>query len=255
MKILLTNDDGIYAEGMEQLVELVRPLGHELAIVAPKTNRSGAGHAITLWREIEIRKIDPLHGVNECWYVDGTPVDAVKFALGNGIIKPDFIISGINNGPNMGRNIHYSGTVGAALEALFHGIPSVALSVENWSEPLWEPALQYGRIVLEKAFALKASLKEGTPPFLLNANFPDLHADKVKGIKVTKQGLSGFEEKFFPSEGGAPHQYFLAGEITLPDTDPDIDSVAVSEGYVSVTALHPYISCTHIDAELAEVFK
>ncbi len=254
MKILLTNDDGIYAEGMNQLVELLRPLGHEMTIVAPHKNNSGAGHAITLWREVEIRKIDPLPGIPERWYVDGTPVDAVKFALGNHIVAPDLVVSGINNGANMGRNIFYSGTVGAALEAQFHNVCSVALSVHNWSEPLWEPALVYGRQIVARALEL-AQERKGGAPFLLNANFPDLPAAQVKGIRLTRQGLSGFVEKFFPSKGGTPHHYFLAGELTAPDTAPEIDTVAVADGYVSVTPLYPQITSETDLAALRDTFN
>lgn len=243
MKILLTNDDGIYAEGMCQLVELMRPLGHELTVVAPHKNNSGAGHAITLWREVEIRKIEPVPGISERWYVDGTPVDAVKFALGNHIIAPDLVVSGINNGPNMGRNTFYSGTVGAALEAQFHGICSVALSVHNWSEPLWDPAITHGRTIIKHAVELAQERKrDGGQPFLLNANFPDLPAAQIKGFRATRQGQSGFVERFYPSEGGKPHHYFLAGDLTAPDTDPQIDTVAVSEGYISITPLYPQIT-------------
>lgn len=244
MKLLLTNDDGIYAEGMQKLIELALPLGHEMIVVAPHKNNSGAGHAITLWREVEIRKIDPLAGTTESWYVDGTPVDAVKFALGNGIAKPDLILSGINNGPNMGRNIFYSGTVGAALEGLFHNLSAVAFSVENWSEPLWEPAVTIGRKIaqeaLEQALRRKTS---GGEPFLWNVNFPDRPSEQVKGIRLTRQGRSGFAEKFFPSQGGTPHHYFLAGEVTFPDTEEDIDTVAVAAGHVSLTPLHPQMNC------------
>ncbi len=252
MKILLTNDDGIYAEGMEKLVELMLPLGHELYIVSPKRNNSGAGHAITLWREVEIRKLDPLKGIRERWFVDGTPVDAIKFALGNGIVRPELIVSGINNGPNMGRNIFYSGTVGAALEALFHDISSVALSVENWSEPLWEPAIIYGRKIVEKAIDLVRNNKDNT--FLLNANFPDLPASEIKGTRLTRQGVSGFAEKFYPSKGGTPHHYFLAGEITMPDTDGYIDAIAVSEGYISITPLYPQLTSEEVLKKFAGCF-
>lgn len=256
MKILMTNDDGIFAEGMKKLVETLVPLGHELAIVAPHKNNSGAGHSITLWREVEIRKIEPLEQIAERWYVDGTPVDAVKFALGNHIIQPDLIVSGINNGPNMGRNIYYSGTVGAALEGLFHNISAVALSVENWSEPLWEPAVHFGRKIVEQALLLARERQiNGGPAFLLNVNFPDLPTEKVKGIRLTRQGQSGFVEKFYPSEGGAPHHYFLAGEVTLPDADSEIDTVAVTEGYVSVTPLDWQITCQKGMADFKSVFE
>ena len=252
MKILLTNDDGISAPGMEALLELAGELEHEIYVVAPKHNKSGVGHGITLGKEIEIVKSDlyTQHIVKESWQVAGTPVDAVKFAIGNNIVKPDLIISGINSGPNMGRNIFYSGTVGAAMEGVFHGVPSVALSVYNWENPNWKPAIHYGREIVLEMIGYINKLDD-IAPFLLNVNFPDLEIDAVKGVRLTKQGRSGFKERFFPAQSGEDNLFYLDGEMTQPDTETHYDFVSVKEGYISASTLIPELNC----GDLYENFK
>lgn len=241
MKILLTNDDGIDAPGMGQMLELLAPFPCEIGVFAPKRNQSGVGHAITLGREIEIVP-HPLRG-REGWRVDGTPADAVKFALDNGMFTPDLVLSGINGGPNMGNNIHYSGTVGAALEAYIHNVPALALSVENMDAPRWEPAIVWGRKILEKIWGRVEKKRPGARAFLLNVNFPDIPAAAVKGVKLTRQGDNGFAEKFFPSPSGKENHYVLAGEMVFPDTAADVDTVAVRDGWVSLSPLHARLNC------------
>ncbi len=255
MKILLTNDDGISAAGMKCLVEMVVGLGHELYVVAPKRNRSGVGQGITLGKNIEIIRSD-LHSshevVQECWSVDGNPADAVKFALGNKIVKPDLVLSGINSGPNLGRNVFYSGTVGAAMEGVFHGVTSIALSVFNWQEPKWEPAVHFGREIVLKVIAMIEDDIEDIPAFLLNVNFPDKEISDVKGIRLTKQGLSGFVEKFHPDKEGEKDMFYLDGDMTEPDTDEYSDFVSVKNGYVSASTFIPDINSNHVYEALSK---
>ena len=255
MKILLTNDDGIGAAGMEQLVDMVSGFGHEIYIVAPKNNRSGVGQGITLGKTIEIKRND-LHEahnfVREAWSVDGNPADAVKYALGNNIVTPDLVLSGINSGPNMGRNIFYSGTVGAAMEGVFHGITSIALSVFNWESPKWEPAIHFGRVIVKKVIELIELGLDELPPFLLNVNFPDVDIDDVKGIRLTKQGLSGFVERFHPCSSGEEDMFYLDGEMTEPDKDEFTDLVSVRNGYVSASTFIPDVNSHKVYEALAE---
>lgn len=255
MKILLTNDDGIEAAGMRCLVRLVAELGHEVFIVAPKTNRSGVGQAITLGRTIEIKRSD-FHDdydfVKEAWSVDGNPADAVKYALGNRIVMPDLILSGINSGPNLGRNIFYSGTVGAAMEGVFHNITSVALSVFNWQHPRWEPAIHYGRLIVRKIIDMVQNGADELPAFLLNVNFPDVDINDVKGIRLTKQGCSGFVEKFHPCKEGMEDMFYLDGEMTEPDTDEYTDLISVKNGYVSASTFVPDVNSHSVFKTLHE---
>lgn len=242
-KILLVNDDGINAEGMARSIEMFSTLSCELAVFAPRTNQSGVGHAITLFREIEIIQLPEIMGVKTRWQIDGTPVDAIKFALDNAMFIPDLVVSGINNGPNMGNNIHYSGTVGAALEAEFHGINSLALSVENYQNPRWEPAIIWGRKIIADVLAIIANAPKTAPTFLLNINFPDIPSEQVKGIKLTRQGRCGFKEEFFPSAENRPNYFRLDGEMIYPDTADDIDTNAVRAGFVSLTPLNSLMNC------------
>ena len=255
MKILLTNDDGISAIGMEYLVELVAGFGHEVYVVAPKKNRSGAGQSISLGRKVEIRRCE-LHTkhefVQESWSVDGNPADAVKYALGNEIVKPDLLLSGINSGPNLGRNIFYSGTVGAAMEGVFHGVTSIALSAYNWEKPKWEPAVHYGRIIVSRVLKLLETGAEALPAFLLNVNFPDLEISEVKGVRLTRQGCSGYMERFHPCTDGEEDMYYLDGIMTEPDTDESTDFLSVKNGYVSASAFIPDITSSAIHRFLSE---
>ncbi len=249
MKILLSNDDGIGAAGMEYLVDLVSDFGHEVYIVAPKRNRSGAGQSISLGKTIEIRRSE-LHNehdfVRESWSVDGNPADAVKYALGNLVVQPDLLLSGINSGPNMGRNIFYSGTVGAAMEGVFHGVPSVALSAYNWEYPKWDAAVHYGRRIVGMVLEMIESGLGDLPAFLLNVNFPDLDIDEVRGIRLTRQGMSGFMEKFHPCKQGEKDMFYLDGEMTEPDTDEFSDFISVKNGYVSASTFVPDINSNQV---------
>ncbi|GHV23757.1 5'-nucleotidase SurE [Planctomycetales bacterium] len=235
MKILLTNDDGIDAPGLRHSVEMLAPFNAELAIFAPKRNHSGAGHSITLWREIEILLLEPRDGVPTRWQIDGTPIDAVKFALDNQNFAPDLVVSGINNGENIGTGIYYSGTTQAALEAYFHRVPALALSVENYRHPRYDTAAHWGRIILEKILPLIAG--GAAQPFVLNVNVPDCDAAAVKGLRVTRQSNASFREKFHPSRDGRPNHYYLDGVMTPAETAPDFDLIALRAGYVSITPL------------------
>ena len=135
MEILVTNDDGIHAEGLRALAKALRPLGH-VTVIAPDREQSATSHALTLHRPLRIKKVE-----EDVLSVDGTPTDCVLLGV-HGFLKqkPDLVVSGINHGPNMGNDTSYSGTVAAAVEGTFLGIPSVALSLATWKEADFEPA-------------------------------------------------------------------------------------------------------------------
>jgi 5'-nucleotidase len=249
MKILLTNDDGIDAPGLQKSVEMLAPLGAELAIFAPKRNHSGASHSITLWREIEIVRAAPRAGVAASWQIDGTPVDAVKFALDNENCSPDLVVSGINNGENIGDGISYSGTVHAAVEAAFHRVPALALSIENYCHPRWDTAIYWGRKIIE---TLLPHL--GGAPFLLNANIPDFAPDSVRGIRATRKSNASFREKFYPSRAGTSNHYYLDGVRTTDETAADLDIIALRSGYVSLTPLQFPLTALNELPHFAEIF-
>ena len=233
MRILLTNDDGINSPGLHALWREVRKVA-EVVIVAPATEQSAVGHAITLsypLRIEEVRKDGSIYG----YAVNGTPADCVKIAVSTFLKEtPDIVISGINLGPNTGTNVIYSGTVSAATEGTILGIPSVAISLTTFTDPYYGYAAKL-------ACTLAAAVHEhGLPEStLLSVNVPNVREKDIAGIRITRQGKSKFKEFFdkrIDPKGGT--YYWLAGEMVDADESADSDHAAVRENFVSITPLH-----------------
>ncbi|MFQ6614410.1 MAG: 5'/3'-nucleotidase SurE [Fidelibacterota bacterium] len=231
--ILLTNDDGIYAMGIYALWEAITPLG-EVAIVAPDTEKSAVGHAITIADPIRTQPVNRRSGF-EGVAVTGTPADCVKIAVRSLLDrKPDLIISGINAGANVGNNIIYSGTVSAATEGTMLGIPSIAVSLNSFKGRHWESAQKYARLFAART--LERSLPPGT---LLNINVPDLPLEEIRGIKPARQGHVYFEDRFDKREDPRGRRYYwMTGEIVDPSEGEEADSVLLHQGYATVTPIH-----------------
>lgn len=237
-KILVTNDDGVYAPGIFALWEAMCALG-EVSVVAPESEKSAVGHAITISDPIRIETVSKRNGLSG-YAVKGTPSDCVKVAV-NGLLKtrPDIVVSGINAGANVGNNIIYSGTVSAATEGTMLGIPSVAFSLD---------ALRGGDFTSTESIVqriIRAVLKNGLPPgVLLNVNIPDKPINQQKGIKVTRQGSLYIRDTLDGREDPRGRQYFwMTGEKVDEDQNPEFDGVALEEGYVSVTPIHYQLTC------------
>ncbi len=239
--ILLTNDDGIHAEGLRKLTSAAAKLGR-VRIVAPENEQSAVGHSITLYDPIkahEVTKDGHFYGYG----IGGTPADSVKLAVHSLLPRlPDLVISGINNGANLGINVLYSGTVSAATEAAILGVPAMAVSLAQRKDPPFDWALAH--IETLGAWVLKCGLPQGVA---LNVNIPAIPPDQIRGFKLTRQGLSKFRESFEQREDPRGNRYYwLAGEATAAETDQGVDVTAVKDGYVSVTPLfydltaHPY---------------
>ncbi|MBI4364940.1 MAG: 5'/3'-nucleotidase SurE [Candidatus Latescibacteria bacterium] len=228
MDILVTNDDGIHAEGLRALRRALRPLGN-LTVIAPDREQSAASHALTLHRPLRIKKVE--EGVLS---VDGTPTDCVLLGVhGFSKRKPGLVVSGINHGPNMGNDTSYSGTVAAAIEGTFLGIPSVAISLATWNSASFEPA---GAVVhdLIKAF-LAHGLGEGT---CLNVNIPPIARSEMKGVRVTRLGKRVYRDVIVEkTDPRGKAYYWIGGEEPTWEEDELSDFNAVSERYVSVTPL------------------
>jgi len=203
----------------------------EVSVVAPDAERSAAGHAITTMTPLRVKQValeDGLVG----YAVNGTPADSVKLAVG-AILgeRPDLVVSGINLGPNTATNIIYSGTVSAATEGRILGIPSIAVSLGTFNDPIWETAAGYAIRVAEQVLA------RGLPPkILLNVNVPNLPAAEVKGVRVTRQGESAYEERFDSRTDprGVPY-YWAAGTYRMSDVEEGTDALALDRGFVSIT--------------------
>jgi 5'-nucleotidase len=233
--ILLTNDDGIQATGLRVLAEVLADFAR-ISIVAPSREQSGAAQSLTLRQPIICHPI----AENE-WAVDGTPADCVIVALHKLLTeKPDMLISGINFGSNLGENVYYSGTVGAAREGALHHIPSLAMSLcSKKAEVKFEPAARVARHIAELI------LKEGLPDqVLLNVNVPE---PWTGGVKFTRQSKKITRNQL--SEGKDPRgrSYFWLFEQRIDkDVAPDSDYAAIFEGAVSVTPLH--LDPTHTES-------
>lgn len=236
MLILLTNDDGIYAEGINALRRVMEEVeGAEVWAVAPDRERSASGHAITFHRPLFPLPADIAGARVPCYSVSGTPADCAKLAM-EALLprKPDLVISGINHGYNVGTDVFYSGTVSAALEGPILGVPAIAVSMEARRSASFELAAQFTRSLALKVLA--EGLPEGT---LLNVNVPAVEADALRGVRVTKVGRRLYQNQWDRRVDPRGRTYFwLAGEVMELDNDADSDVTAVEEGYTSVTPIH-----------------
>ena len=250
MRILLTNDDGINAPGMAVLEEIARELSDDVWICAPAEENSGAGHSLTLHLPVRLRE----HGPKR-YSVTGTPTDAVNLALQKLFAdhKPDLVLSGVNNGENLGDDVTYSGTISAAMEGALAGIHAVALSqaIRGDAGYGFDAARGWAARVLRPL--LDAPMARRT---VVNVNFPSIAAGDVRGIRVVRQGFHDYGRGSL-LEGvdprGRPYFWFGLHDIEH-SLDHGTDLEAVSEGFVSVTPLH--VDLTHYSslASLAERF-
>lgn len=236
MHILVTNDDGIMAPGLLELAKTMTKLG-EVIVVAPTEEKSATGHGITVHQPLRIKEFH-LPGIGQAWAVTGTPADCVKLGLKELVSKEcSLVISGINNGPNLGTDVLYSGTVSAAIEGVLLGIPSIAVSLASYEADDYKLSAEVALFVAEQLYANKETLP---PDTLLNINVPSVPRERLKGYKVTKLGIREYENVFDKRTDprGRPY-YWLAGDI-IPsrEEDPEIDLVAVEYNFVSVTPIH-----------------
>lgn len=228
--ILVTNDDGITAPGIKNLIEAASGLG-KVVVVAPDKAQSGMGHAITIGQPLRMDKVD-LFGDIEAWQTSGTPVDCVKLAVDKILHrKPDLCISGINHGANHSINVIYSGTMSAAMEASIESIPSIGFSLLDYNfDADFSAAKHYAHEIIKTV--LTNNLDKH---LLLNVNIPSVPLKKLKGIKVCKQAYAKYKEEF--TERIDPHgkkYYWLTGEFINFDKNKDTDVWALKNNYVSL---------------------
>jgi 5'-nucleotidase len=228
--ILITNDDGITAPGIRNLIEAVKDLG-KVVVVAPDKPQSGMGHAITIGVPLRLHKVNMFDGI-EAYQCTGTPVDCVKLAVDKVLhSKPDICLSGINHGANHSINVIYSGTMSAAVEAAIESIPSVGFSLLDYSiDADFRAARIYVRQIVEQ-------MLKGVPDkhCVLNVNIPIATPEEIKGVKICRQAYAKYEEDFL--ERDDPHgrkYYWLTGEFVNFDEGKDTDVWALANKYVSV---------------------
>ena len=233
MRILVSNDDGISSPGIFALVRELKKIG-EVHVVAPDRQQSAVGHAITMnypLRTVPFYKGDEFFG----YAIDGTPADAVKLAV-KFLLKdpPDLVVSGINHGSNTAINILYSGTVSAATEGTILGFPSIAVSLTTYEDADFSYAARFAARLVQ--LVVEHGLPRGT---LLNVNVPAVPEGEIRGVKLTRQGESSWDDTFDVRRDPANREYFwLTGKMNVTDTDPETDQIAIREKFVSVTPIH-----------------
>ena len=237
-RILVTNDDGINAPGLDALIDIASQLSRDVWVVAPEFNQSGAGHSLSLTHPVRARQLSETK-----FALEGTPTDCVLFAVKH-LLKdrrPQIVLSGVNRGSNLADDVTYSGTIAGAMEGCLLGIPSIAFSLAyTHPHPLkWETPTSHGAEVARRV------LSGGIPRnVFVNVNFPDVTADAVKGTRVTRQGVRAFggyiDERTDPRGG---RYYWIAYAPGEHDRDEESDITAVRGGYISVTPLH--LDLTH----------
>ena len=238
MKILLTNDDGIHAPGLFALFRALKS-DHELTIVAPESEMSAVGHAITLTLPLRVQEVKK-NGSFYGYAVTGTPADCVKIAVQELLDgPPDIILSGINPGANVGVNILYSGTVSAATEGAFLGVRSAAISLNTRQNPDFRFAARFSKEIIR--FMMDSELKDGTA---LNVNIPAVPREKIAGVCFARQGTSRFEERFERrSDPRGNVYYWLSGETPIEDGNAEADSIALKENKITITPIHYNLTC------------
>ena len=251
--ILITNDDGISAPGIRNLVEAVKGLG-KVVVVAPDKPQSGMGHAITIGNPLRLHPMHHLFEGVEAWQCSGTPVDCVKLAVDKVLRrKPDLCLSGINHGANHSINVIYSGTMSAAVEAAIESIPSIGFSLLDYSvEADFTAARRYVRIIVEQIL--------NHPPMdkhlILNVNFPAVPDSLIKGIKVCRQAYAKYEEDFIErNDPNSKKYYWLTGKFVNFDKGRDTDVWALEHNYVSVVPVQFDMTNYVLKSKLEKTWK
>lgn len=232
MRVLLTNDDGIHAEGLRALYDALRQ-DHAVDVVGPETEMSAVGHAITLSSPLRVQRVYK-GGSFFGHSVNGTPADCVKIAVKELLDHPPHVIvSGINLGRNVGMDILYSGTVCAATEGAFLGFPSAAISLDTRQNPDFRFAAGFGRAVLR--FISEHGLGDGTA---LNVNIPSVPPEEIAGVSFVRQGTARFEEHFESRNDPRGNVYYwLSAETAIENGHPDTDSMALKANRITITPI------------------
>lgn len=248
MNILLVNDDGVTAPGILCAARYLSQ-EHFVIVVAPESEQSAVGHGITLRLPLWARRL----GINEpfeMYAVSGTPADCVKIGLDviykNKRLTPDVVISGINRGENLGTDVVYSGTVSGALEGAIAGVPSIAISVADFKDPIYETGAKF-LLKFLKEFDLNLIPRYTA----LNINVPSIPYEELRGWKITRQSKRRYEDYFETRVDPYGREYYwMLGDIIEDDPDPKADYKAIQERYVSVTPISIFMTNEELLKEL-----
>lgn len=241
MKLLLSNDDGILARGLGVLERAAERIG-DVFVVAPDREQSATSHSLTMHHPLR-----PVPITDTRWQVDGTPTDCVMLAIEALMpARPDFVLSGINHGPNMGEDVLYSGTVAAAMEGLVLGVPAIAFSFAGSvlrADALLDDHVQ----TVERIVRHITTLPALPPSTLFNVNIPPIASEQVQGVRLTRLGRRVFSDSLTKMKDpwGRPIYWIGGGSVNWTASSADSDFQAIADGYVSVTPLH--LDLTHRD--------
>lgn len=253
MRILLTNDDGVRAAGMQVLRRIAAHLSDDVWVVAPESEQSAASRGVSLHNPVRLKKLE-----DKVYAVTGTPTDSVIVAMRDVLKdhKPDLVLSGVNRGQNLAEDVTFSGTIAGALQGMQMGIPSIALSLARGFQGAtslpWETAEHHAPDLIKKLVGL------GWPHnVVLSINFPDTPIDQVKGVQITRQGhrdfeMSGVDKRNHPRGGS---YFWLTYGAAKSNPPQGTDLRAIYDGYISVTPLHTDLSHFDTMSDLQDVFS
>ena len=256
MKILISNDDGIAANGIRALTETLSK-EHEVYVVAPDRERSAAGHSLTLHTPLRVEELEETKtGAKRTWVTTGTPGDCVKIAI-NAILSPeeipDLVISGINHGPNLGSDILYSGTVSCAMEGAMMGIPSIAVSLASMQSD-YEDFIYPAQFV--NALLHKLKDFQFPPKSILNVNIPALDEDDIAGVAITELGKKMFTDNYEKRvDPRGKVYYWMAGELISESTNAKTDIAAVRNNKISITPVTYGMTKESVMSDLDKVLR
>ncbi|MEA5616318.1 5'/3'-nucleotidase SurE [Cronbergia sp. UHCC 0137] len=244
MKLLISNDDGISALGIRTLANCLAEAGHDISVVCPDRERSATGHGLTLQQPIRAEIVESIfHPSIKAWACDGTPSDCVKLALWALLDSPpDLVLSGINQGANLGTEILYSGTVSAAMEGTLEGIPSIAFSLTSHTHKDFQPAARFAKLLLEQL-----TTQPLPDLMLLNVNIPPVTWEEIAGVTLTRQGVRRYVDVFNKRiDPRGKTYYWLTGEV-LEEVEPPpglhlppqipLDIHVIRKNFISITPL------------------
>ncbi len=235
MHILITNDDGIYAEGIYSLAMTLKEIAR-VSVAAPNREKSATGHAITMHTPLSAKHITRFGKEVKAYSINGTPADCIKLSL-DVLLKndpPDIVVSGINNAPNLGTDVLYSGTVSGAIEASIMGFPAIAVSMSSHVVEQFYDAAQFTQELIIQVLSNKSISKT-----IFNVNYPVCDKEAIHGIKITRLGIRRYINSFVERRDPRGNSYYwMAGDLMDLPQEKDSDIEAIKNSYISITPLH-----------------
>lgn len=253
MKTLVANDDGVHCPGLWAVVAEMKKLG-DVVVVAPDREQSGVGTSVTFHHPLRFKEVNPLIEGVPTYSAEGTPADSVILAL-RYLFKDeiDLVISGINEGANLGSDVYISGTVGAALQGFLFGLSSIAISVGSLKNPLFEPAAKMARLLGEMLIKAKDINNAIPQPVLLNVNLPNVSIKQMRGIHITRLSFNESADGVHEGYDGRRRYYWIVRQKENWTAEPGTDRWALKQNYISITPFLSHVSQSSVASVLHEM--